>query len=396
MIGIRTVTYTLPPDYTKEKLDIVRKCSLNWSSSFERLHTQRMVLCPVTDMKHLPDLEMLDKVCDVTDIRWYNVPIDPWKVDDLDECFDYCRTVLARGSRSFVNVLSIKEGKVRSDILKKSFRLIRTTSKMSNNGKDNFRLGCSVNTSENGAFFPFTQSGGELGFSIGLEMIEERNQICLDNQEVSLEELRELFITRLRPQIDQIYELAKKIAKRNKIKFHGFDFSIAPMISKNGSVITLLSRLGVYNFGSTGQLFATSYYTDIIKGFAKYYPTVGFSGIMYSVLEDLGICMINNEKGIHLDDLIKVSTMCGCGVDMVPVVSDISDGELMSIFKDMYAISTRLHKPIGIRILPIPTAMRSQVTYTDFNDDADFIANTRVMKTDCNISRVNNIEFQYL
>ena len=41
---------------------------------------------------------------------------------------------------------------------------------MSANGKDNFRLGISVNVQPDGPFFPFTYSSGEMGFSIALEL----------------------------------------------------------------------------------------------------------------------------------------------------------------------------------------------------------------------------------
>ena len=122
---------------------------------------------------------------------------------------------------------------------------------------------------------------------------------------------------------------------------------------------------------------------------------MGFSGVMYSLLEDLELCAINNQRGVSLDDLVKVSTMCGCGVDMVPVPYDVSLNELIAISMDIYAISTRLKKSLGIRILPIPHTRKSQVAYTNLSDDADFIANTRVLDPDINIMNKFGSEFAF-
>jgi uncharacterized protein (UPF0210 family) len=337
----------------------------------------------------------LDSCCERTDVRWFNIPIDPWESTDTDDLFNFAEWVLKNESRGFINVLTVKDCIISGEIVKKSIELIRYTSRISYNGRDNFRLGCSMNVRPNGAFFPFTYSSGELGFSIGLELIEDICEVCQREKNASLIELRELIMERLYPQIEEIDELAQKIADESQMNYFGIDFSIAPVISSKGSILNLLSRLGIYNFGGTGSLFATSYFTDIIKEFGKRFSAVGFSGIMYSVLEDLGLCMINNEKGISIDDMIKCSTMCGCGADMIPIPEDVTDDEIFSIFKDIYAISSRLKKPLGIRLLPIPSATRGYKKYTSFSEDADFIANTKTMSLDGNTAFYEKDIYKY-
>ena len=116
---------------------------------------------------------------------------------------------------------------------------------------------------------------------------------------------------------------------------------------------------------------------------------------MYSLLEDLELCKINSLRGVLLDDLIKVSTMCGCGVDMVPLPHDVTVQELYTIFMEVFSISSRLHKPLGIRVLPIPHVRRSQIAYTDLSDDADFLANTKVLQPDINILGSAGEQFRF-
>lgn len=395
MIGIRSITYELPEDYNKSHLDLILTISRLFARKEHFIRTQRLLLNPFKTTVPMDEFNKFAKICDESDIRWFNIPIDPWGEKNIDELFKFGENILSEFSRSFVNILTFKNGKVNKEILENSAKLIKRVGNMNNNGKDNFRLGLSANINADCPYFPFSFSSGEFGFSIGLELTQEINNISDTNEKLSLSDLRGLLYNHLKSQIQKINQDALSIEANYGLKFHGFDFSIAPIISNNGSVITLLHRLGIYNFGKTGTLFATAYYTDLIKSFRKDFRTVGFSGIMYSLLEDLELCRINNEKHITLEDLIKVSTMCGCGVDMVPVPDDITLNELYTILLEVYTISTRLHKPLGIRLLPIPYSKRNRIQYTNISDDADFIANTRILDLNLNIIEDIDQEFEF-
>ena len=89
--------------------------------------------------------------------------------------------------------------------------------------------------------------------------------------------------------------------------------------------------------------------------------------------------------------------MCGCGIDMVPISFDTSDCQLKTAIMEIGAISTRLKKPLGIRFLPIPNTNSQTVSYTNFNEDADFIANTKVLSltldNDLNDNELTFFEF---
>jgi len=393
MIGIRSVTYHMPDAYDNHSLNTALKLSYKWAADYPFIRTQRIALTPLSEVGNLQEYVHISQLCDTSDIRWFNIPIDPWEAENREALFAFAENAIESYGRAFVNVLTFKNGKMNQDIMARSATLIKKVSRMSSNGKDNFRLGLSVNVGPNGSFFPFTYSGGKLGFSIALELTQELNKICAESVEVSIKQLQEIVLERLSMDIEVIQSIAEENARKYGVEFLGFDFSIAPIISRDGSVIPLIQRLGVYNFGKTGTMFATAYWTSILKALAQKYKSVGFSGVMYSLLEDLDLCMINNQRGVDLDDLIKVSTMCGCGVDMVPVSSDISQSELNSILAEVYAISTRLNKPLGIRILPIPYVSRTQLAYTNLSDDADFIANTKVLNL--NINLLTNLENEF-
>lgn len=396
MVGIRSVTYQLPEQYTQRQLEQIANLSRVWDGSFPFIRTQRVSLCPLSDKVSLSKFRELSRLCDLSSIRWFGVPLDPYHSRQSAELFGFAYALLAEYGRAFVNVLGVAEEEIRPELLSRCTELVRKTSLLSANGKDNFRLGIAVNVQPDGPFFPFTYSSGEMGFSIGLELTQEINDVCARSHNTDLTRLREEILAQLVPQIERLNVLAARLAEKAGVVFHGFDFSLAPIIDENGSVITILNRLGVFDFGRTGTLFATGYLTNILKHLAARFPSVGFSGVMYSLLEDLELCAINNQRGVTLEQLIALSTMCGCGVDMVPVYGQVKNEELLSVFLDVAGISCRLHKPLGVRILPIPECRRGRSGFTSFHNDSDFIANTKIVDLNLNLITDPGASLQYL
>ena len=67
--------------------------------------------------------------------------------------------------------------------------------------------------------------------------------------------------------------------------------------------------------------------------------------------------------------------MCGCGLDMLPVPGNVLPEEMASIILDLAATASRLDKPLGFRVLPIPNKQVNESTEFDM----DFLTNTRVL-----------------
>lgn len=392
MINIRSVTWMLNSDYSEKEFEIIEKVNLKFDNSEFFVRTKRATLPCISEPLDLKNIDYLNSLCLTHDIRWFNIPIIP---SNNKKIWQFAYNILKNYEQSFVNILAVQDGKINYQILDESLKLIKKTSNISINGKDNFRLGLSVNVKPNCPFFPFSISDGKFGFSIALELTQDINMIICNNSKLNLNELRTNIINTLYPQIKKIEKLANEEALKYNIEFKGFDFSLAPIIddNNNGSIITILNYLGVNDFSKSGTLFATAYLTNILKYFSSEFKSVGFSGVMYSLLEDVELCKINNEIGVDIEDLIKLSTMCGCGIDMIPISCDEKDSNIKSTFMDVIAISTRLNKPLGIRILPIPRARKGVLHYTNFNEDADFISNTKVLTLATNEIIEKNIDY---
>lgn len=281
MVGIRSITYHLPEQITEKHLVKAARLSRMWDRSFPLIRTQRLCLCPFSEPAEINSLKPLSSLCDMSSIRWFNVPISPKQSQNISGLFGFAHDVLAEYGRAFVNVLGVENGELCTDIFDRCAELIRRTSILSASGQDNFRLGISINVRPNGPFFPFTYSSGKMGFSIALELTQEINEICAKTQGGNLSFLRSEILASVIPQIQNINTLAATLAEQEGVSFHGFDFSLAPIIDENGSIITILNRLGVYNFGYTGTLFATSFLTNILKALAARFPSVGFLSLIH-------------------------------------------------------------------------------------------------------------------
>jgi len=135
--------------------------------------------------------------------------------------------------------------------------------------------------------------------------------------------------------------------------------------------------MGLESPGHAGTVAVTSFFTNILKTVIRQsnVRSAGFNGVMFAPLEDTGLAAAGNARLITIDKLLQWSTVCGCGVDMVPVPGNVMREELAALMLDTAAISSVLKKPLGVRVLPIPGAEINELT--DFNHD--FLVNTRVL-----------------
>ena len=82
------------------------------------------------------------------------------------------------------------------------------------------------------------------------------------------------------------------------------------------------------------------------------------------------------EGRLTVNDLLLYCTVCGAGLDTVPLPGDIDRDTLGGILLDVGALSLRLNKPLTARLLPLPGLRAGEMTQFD---DRYFV-NTQVMR----------------
>ena len=322
-------------------------------------------------------IDWISNLCEQVGIRWFCVPFSLIDSDNPKELTRVASEIISRNSNAFVNMIVARHGIVSDSGVKEAAKLIRNVSKLSNNGFDNFRVGVSCNCEPHTPYFPFSYHEGNDGFSLALEIVDELLEIADKNIGNGLENVRVIMLEYLIENFTDIDEIGKDIESQTGIKFLGLDASLAPFPNGDTSVARLVETLGVEDFGSNGSLFITSYLTDIIKtALAKSKVRhVGFNGVMYSLLEDDYLALRNRQKNFTLDSLMLYSSVCGCGIDMVPVPGDVLVEEISGMIFDIAALSATLNKPLGVRILPINGKSSNELT----NFNYDFLVDTRVV-----------------
>jgi uncharacterized protein len=390
-VGIRSVTYSVNLDKInnreyvnniKSNLDIIIN-EFKQSNIFIRTIRFNIVSDETSIINDqflfIRKIELLSCISKELNVRWFNVSFDL-----TNEAKKYIITytnlayqILSKFKNSFVNLVIAKSNTIAFNAANHAASTIIKNSKISVNGFDNFRFGISLNPNENTPFFPFTYANIDHNFSLAMEITKSFEKIVRCNKTKGLESIQKEIISQVGGITTTIEDVCKKIEYISTATYVGQDLSLAPYPDEKISVVETLNLLGLENFGANGTLFFTSFITDTIKEIINRnnLKSVGFNGIMYSLLEDHMISISNNKKMINIDSLILYSSLCGCGLDMVPVPGNILEEELASIIIDIASLSTKLNKPLGLRVLPIPNTDANE--FTSF--DMDFLSNTRVL-----------------
>jgi hypothetical protein len=158
--------------------------------------------------------------------------------------------------------------------------------------------------------------------------------------------------------------------------FKGIDFSLAPFPDDAHSLGNAVEKMGVPKIGLHGSLAAAAILTEAVD--RADFPHTGFSGFMQPVLEDSVLAKRAAEGTLTVKDLLLYSTVCGTGLDTVPLPGDTTAEQIAALLLDLSALAVRLDKPLTARLMPVPGKKAGDATNFDFG----FFANSKVMSLD--------------
>lgn len=319
-------------------------------------------------------------LADAAGARWTCLPLDLGVERGRSALLDEAMALVVRDERLFLNLIVADEQAIHMDAAQAAARFVLKLARRSANGVDNFRVGLSAACPAGLPFFPFSRHDGDaLAFSIALET----TPVALELAEAArrerwpLSRFQDRLIEALAGLMGRIDAMGRALADASGFVYRGLDGSLAPFPDGRTSVGRLVELLGPSPVGAHGSVFVTSVLSEAIKtaGARAGARLVGFNGVMYSVLEDNGLTDANNLRSLSVEKLALLSTVCGCGIDMVPVPGTMFAEDLSALVLDLSALAVRLRKPLGVRVLPIPN--RAVNEYTELN--LDFLCDSRVM-----------------
>ena len=277
---------------------------------------------------------------------------------------------IKRREKFFTSVhVASKENGINLSALRSSAKIIKSLSIPDPFKNLNFCV--SSNVSPDTPFFPAAYHISENpSVGLALEMADEVVNVFEDSNSVG-EAYKKLTI-RFNEIYDNLVGICEEVANKYNIEFSGIDFSPAPYPTVEKSIGTAFEKLNLEYFGAPGSLIGVAL---IKKAIPKKKKVIGFSGFMPSVLEDYTIAKSLSENNFNLDTLLLYATMCGTGLDCVPLPGDITEKELFYILLDLCTISLNLNKPLTARLMPIPERNAGDVVDFDF----EYFASSKVM-----------------
>ena len=152
--------------------------------------------------------------------------------------------------------------------------------------------------------------------------------------------------------------LAKRVAAKLGATFAGIDLSPAPDV--DDSIVGALEGAGHGTFGGPGTLALAAAVTSGVRSTGL--PMCGYSGLMLPVMEDPVLASRWDAGLVGIDQLLAWSSVCGTGIDTVPVPGDAEPDLLAGIICDMASLAARLRKPLSARLLPAPGKVAGERT----------------------------------
>ena len=279
--------------------------------------------------------------------------------------------VKATKSTSFSVVIASPTGGVHARAARVAAEITHAVAMAVADGKGSFRFAAAANIPGGTPFFPVGWHDGPDAIAIGLQSAELVRLAFVEAED--FEDARRRLTERMTTELRAVESIASAIAKSEKVRYGGIDTSPAPIGTDSiGSALEALSKVP---FGDAGTLRACALVTETIKSIPV--QQCGYSGLMLPVLEDAVLAKRGIEGRYDMRDLLLFSSVCGTGLDVVPIPGDTPVETITNIVLDVAAQAVRLKKALSVRLYLAPGGKPGDPVHFDdplLNDSVVFRA----------------------
>jgi len=218
----------------------------------------------------------------------------------------------------------------------------------SRGGEGNFRFAATAFAPPGTPFFPAAYFTQGRAFSIGLESPRLVQEAFLESEDIG--EAKRILGSRMEAALRPVEESAREIALETGWAYLGIDVSPAPGL--DASIGGAIESLTGEPFGSASTLAACAAITDVLRALGV--QKCGYSGLMLPVLEDTVLAKRVVEGRYGVSELLLYSSVCGTGLDVVPLPGDTPPEDLGRLVQDVAALAAKYDKPLSARLFPVP------------------------------------------
>jgi len=250
--------------------------------------------------------------------------------------------------------------------------IIQRASTLSPDGFANLRFAALACVPPGTPFFPAAYSdGGTPAIAVATEAAE----LAVDalREVTSPAKARRRLVSMIEAHGAAFTRLLLPALAQADVRFLGIDFSLAPYPEPLRSIGTAIEAFGAPAVGAFGSAAATAFLADCLDR-AEFRRT-GFCGLFLPVLEDSILAARAANGDLTVTDLLLYSTLCGTGLDVLPLPGAASIGSLTALLIDLGAVSLRHAKPLTARLMPLPGKSAGDEVQFDFA----YFASSRVL-----------------
>ena len=240
--------------------------------------------------------------------------------------------------------------------------IIWRCARLSPDGFGNLRFAALANVPPGVPFLPGAyHDGGPTSVAIGIEAADLATSACAGAS--SLDDACSTLVGLVDEHAARIGWAVER-AMPPSVRFGGIDFSLAPFPEPARSIGTALEHLSGARVGEHGTLAAAAVLAEALD--RATFRRAGYCGLFLPVFEDAVLAARATERLLTTGDLLLWSSVCGTGLDTVPLPGDVSAGALAAILADLGALALRLDKPLTARLMPIPGKQAGDPVTFDF------------------------------
>ena len=267
-----------------------------------------------------------------------------------------------------VNVPIDENGFLDNDLIRKSVAVVQEIARITPRGEGNFNFTVNFNCASYIPYFPAGYHRGERGNAIvfGLETpdllaaalrgLEKQHAPHAAQMQAAFTAMKNA----LQYHIDRVQGIIAATPLAKGWTYIGMDTSAAP--SQNCTSMAELYRLlGVPYFGASGTVETSALLTRVFKA-QENVQLQGFSGLMLAVTEDEGLAAATRAAQFDIRALLTYSSVCGIGLDTVPIPGDTDAEKIAAIMRDTGTMAFRLNKPLTVRLFPVPGLGAGDIT----------------------------------
>ena len=379
---IRSITYFCNPGWplNESKLqkagDFLSQAKTAYKASGYEVQTTRLATIPFPTLldgdvnETILLAQAIERVAAEQSIAY--VSLGP-AIPDFPASYDVIPEAIGATENVFFSGVMADQNGIHPAALRACAEIIVRCAPLDPNGFGNLYFAALANVPPGAPFFPAAyHQGNRPSFSIATEAAGLAVSAFQDAK--SLKTGRDALIASLTQHGQALARIASDLETASPSTFFGgIDFSLAPFPADAQSLGAAVEAMGIPRIGQHGSLAAAALLTEAVD--RADFPHTGFSGFMQPILEDSVLAKRAAEGTLTVKDALLYSTVCGTGLDTVPLPGDTTSDQIASLLLDLSSLALRLDKPLTARLMPIPGKQAGDPTNFDF----DFFANSKVM-----------------